>query len=77
MPTTFNNDDVVYRRNNVMKFLTSVTILITIPTLVSSIYGMNVTLPFAENPYAFYLVIAIAIIVSIIPVYFLYKRKMF
>lgn len=63
--------------NNVMKFLTSVTILITIPTLVSSIYGMNVNLPFQGSPYAFYIVMAIAIIVSIIPVYFLYKRKMF
>jgi len=62
--------------NNVMKFLTSVTILITIPTLVSSIYGMNINLPFEDSPYAFYIVIAIAIIVSIIPVIFLYKRKM-
>ena len=63
--------------NNVMKFLTSVTILITIPTLVSSIYGMNVNLPFQSSPYAFYIVMAIAIIVSIIPVIFLYRRKMF
>ena len=63
--------------NNVMKFLTSVTILITIPTLVSSIYGMNVNLPFQSSPYAFYIVMVIAIIVSIIPVIFLYRRKMF
>ena len=35
--------------NNVMKFLTSVTILITIPTLVSSIYGMNIELPFQHS----------------------------
>jgi len=63
--------------NNVMKFLTSVTILITIPTLVSSVYGMNVNLPFQDSPHAFYIVMAIAIIVSIIPVIFLYRRKMF
>jgi len=63
--------------NNVMKFLTSVTILITIPTLVSSIYGMNIELPFQHSPYAFYIVMGIALAVSVIPIYFLYKRKMF
>lgn len=63
--------------NNVMKFLTSVTILITIPTLVSSIYGMNIELPFQHSPYAFYIVMGIAIMVSVIPIYFLYKKKMF
>jgi len=63
--------------NNVMKFLTSVTILITIPTLVSSIYGMNVPLPFQNSPYAFYIVMGIALMVSVIPIYFLYKKKMF
>ncbi|MBP3284832.1 MAG: magnesium transporter CorA family protein [Clostridia bacterium] len=63
--------------NNVMKFLTSVTILITIPTLVSSIYGMNVNLPFQNNPYAFYIVMGIALVVSVVPIFFLYKRRMF
>lgn len=63
--------------SNVMKFLTSVTILITIPTLVSSIYGMNVNLPFADSPYAFWIVMGISLVVSIIPLYFLYKKKMF
>lgn len=63
--------------NNVMKFLTSVTILITIPTLVSSIYGMNIPLPFQNSPYAFYIVMGIALMVSVIPIYFLYKKKMF
>lgn len=63
--------------NNVMKFLTSVTILITIPTLVSSIYGMNIDLPFQRSPYAFSIVMGIAILLSVIPVAFLYKRRMF
>ena len=36
--------------NSVMKMLTSVTILLAIPTLVASLYGMNVILPGARHP---------------------------
>lgn len=40
--------------NQVIKFLTSLTIILTIPTLIGSLYGMNVMLPFADSPYAFF-----------------------
>lgn len=63
--------------NNVMKFLTSVTILITIPTLITSFYGMNVHLPLADYPYSYLIVIGISILICAFPIYFLYKRKMF
>ncbi|WP_239255729.1 magnesium transporter CorA family protein [Listeria ilorinensis] len=39
--------------NMVMKFLTSFTIILSLPTIVGSIYGMNVKLPFAESAHAF------------------------
>jgi magnesium transporter len=39
--------------NSVMKVLTSVTILLAIPTLIASLYGMNVTLPGARSTLAF------------------------
>lgn len=38
--------------NIVMKFLTSFTIILTIPTMVFSFYGMNVKLPFMNTPMA-------------------------
>ena len=63
--------------NNVMKFLTSVTILITIPTLITSFYGMNVHLPFSDSPHSYLFVIFISILICAFPIYFLYKRKMF
>lgn len=63
--------------NNVMKFLTSVTILITIPTLITSFYGMNVHLPLADYPYSYLIVIGISLLICAFPIYFLYKRKMF
>jgi len=40
-------------QNMVMKFLTSVTIVLSLPTIVASIYGMNVALPFQNSPFAF------------------------
>jgi magnesium transporter len=39
--------------NVVMKFLTSVTILISLPTLIASIYGMNISLPFEHLPWPY------------------------
>ena len=44
------------RLNNVMKYLTSITIVMAIPTIISGIYGMNVDekwMPFANTPFGF------------------------
>ncbi|MFC1539809.1 magnesium transporter CorA family protein, partial [Candidatus Latescibacterota bacterium] len=50
-----------HRMNSVMKTLTVIATLVLIPTLVTSIYGMNVPLPFQENPHSFLIVIAITV----------------
>ena len=39
--------------NGVMKFLTSITIILAIPTMLASYWGMNVKVPLENNPYAF------------------------
>ncbi len=52
--------------NNVMKRLTSITIILMVPTLIASFYGMNVKLPFADNPFAFFISIGIAILLSLL-----------
>lgn len=44
--------------NRVIKLLTSITIILTIPTIVASIYGMNVGLPFVDSPYSFWGIMA-------------------
>ena len=63
--------------NIVMKFLTSVTIILMLPTLVASIYGMNVNLPFQDSPYAFLITVSISFILSAIGVLIFIKRKWF
>ena len=41
------------RLNNSLRILTIVTILLTVPMVIASLFGMNVSLPFQHNPYAF------------------------
>ena len=59
--------------NNVMKILTIVTIVISIPTLIGSFWGMNVSLPFENNKYGFWILIALSTILTIIGGWLLYK----
>lgn len=63
--------------NIVMKFLTSVTIVMAIPTMVASFYGMNVPIPFERNPHAFAIVLMISLGLSALSVFFLVKKRMF
>jgi len=41
------------RLNKVVRILTALTILLTIPTIVGTLYGMNVPLPFQDSQYMF------------------------
>lgn len=50
--------------NTVMKTLTVVTIVLTIPTLVASFFGMNVAVPFEAQPVGFWIAIGISIFIS-------------
>jgi len=61
--------------NVVMKFLTAVTIIIAIPTLVASIYGMNVNLPFQHSPHAFIITLLISALAAIMGIVLFIYRK--
>ncbi|WP_026893576.1 magnesium transporter CorA family protein [Clostridiisalibacter paucivorans] len=63
--------------NIVMKVLTSITIVMSIPTMFASFYGMNVGLPFQNSPHAFLLVITLSAVFSAIAIIFLTRRNMF
>ena len=63
--------------NNVMKRLTSITIILSLPILVTSIYGMNVALPYQNSPHAFYIPVILSIAISIIIGWYFLKKKLF
>ena len=61
--------------NDIMKFLASITIVLSIPTIISSFLGMNVGFgAFAENPNAWLIILAFSIISSLL-VYAWFKIK--
>lgn len=64
--------------NNVMKFLASVTILMSILTVISGIYGMNIKgLPFSNHPHGFYIIMFISLVICTLIAILLYKKDMF
>ena len=54
--------------NVVMKFLASATIILALPTLIASIYGMNLDLPFQRHPQAFFITMGTAVLISLVVV---------
>lgn len=62
--------------NGVMKFLTSITIILAIPTLIASLWGMNVPVPLQNNPHGFIILITICIIVTVIAILMLKRRDL-
>lgn len=63
--------------NSVMKRLTSITIILSLPALVTSIYGMNVDIPYSHSAHAFYIPVIISLIVSVIIAWYFMKKKWF
>jgi magnesium transporter len=53
-------------QNEVLKRLTTLTIVLTIPTLIASIYGMNVPIPYKDSPYAFWIPVIISFMILIV-----------
>jgi magnesium transporter len=63
--------------NVVMKLLTTVTIILMIPTLVASVYGMNVELPYQHSPFAFLITMAISVVLSAIGILIFWRKEFF
>ena len=68
-------DSIVgHNLNRVIKTLTSISLLVSVPTLIASVYGMNVGLPFQEDAFAFIFVMFISFTLTI-PLLFLLRKK--
>ncbi|MCQ8893492.1 MAG: magnesium transporter CorA family protein [Methanolinea sp.] len=61
--------------NVIMKLLTTVTIILMIPTLIASIYGMNVELPFQDTPYAFLFTMVLSFVLSAIGIVIFWRKE--
>lgn len=60
-------------QNRVMSILTSVTLIMSVFTIISGFFGMNVIeVPFSSNPYGFFIIILISIFIATITSIFIY-----
>lgn len=63
--------------NVVMKRLTTVTIILMIPTLIASFYGMNVSVPGEENAFSFYYILAFSLLLSLLLLWVFIRQRWF
>ncbi len=63
--------------NGVMKFLAAITIVLSMPTMIASFYGMNVQLPLQDHPVAFLVIVIVSTVVSLGIAYIFARRDWF
>jgi magnesium transporter len=64
------------QQNQIIKIFTVASVLFMPPTLIASIYGMNVDLPVQENPWAFLVVMVAVVMSAILPILYFKKKKL-
>ncbi len=60
--------------NKIMKFLAAMTVILTIPTIIGSIYGMNVDLPFQQTNFIFTFLLTSSLLIIAFVVLLFYKK---
>jgi magnesium transporter len=60
----FFNSIISNNLNIVVSRLTSVTIILMIPTIIASFFGMNVPLPFSHDSFSFIGIIVVSVLIS-------------
>jgi magnesium transporter len=68
---------IANNQNEVLKRLSVITIVLSLPVLVASIYGMNVPIPYAHSPFAFYIPVFLSLMISLVIGWFFLKKKIF
>lgn len=62
--------------NGIMKFLALITVLLTIPTLIFSFFGMNLVIPLNEdNPYSWVVAVGVSVFLMIVVSFTLWRKK--
>jgi len=63
--------------NQVIQRLTLVTIILMLPTLIASLYGMNVPLPLRDSKYAFFIIVVVSVIISLLMAWWFRRKRLF
>src|SRR3954467_1846861 len=65
---------IANNQNEVLKRLTTLTLILTVPTLIASIYGMNTPIPYKNSPFTFWIPVLIAFIILMVVSWNYFKR---
>jgi magnesium transporter len=68
---------IANNQNEVLRRLSVITIVLSLPVLVASIYGMNVPIPYAKSPFASYIPVFLSLVISLVIGWFFLKKKIF
>lgn len=68
---------IANNQNEVLKRLSVITIVLSFPVLVASIYGMNVPIPYQSSPHAFWIPIILSLGISLVIGWFFLRKKIF
>lgn len=63
--------------NDIMKYLTSITLILMIPSLIATIYGMNVINYLEDSPYGFLIVMMSSVILTFLGILYLRRKTLF
>ncbi len=66
-----NNLNITIRR------LTLITIILMVPTLIASFYGMNVPIPFMNNGFTVYGIVIMSIVSSLLVAWYFQRKRLF
>lgn len=68
---------IANNQNDVLKRLAVITIVLTFPVLIASLFGMNVPSGFEHSPYAFYIVVFLSLVISLTIGWLFLRKKIF
>ncbi|MFH0852905.1 MAG: magnesium transporter CorA family protein [bacterium] len=71
-----NETLISQRLNDIIKTLTVISVITIVPGLIINFFGMNIDLPFADRPKAFFLISSLLVFIMVITYYFLKRKKL-
>ena len=60
-----------------MKTLTALTVVFAVPTLIGSLWGMNVPVPFQNSPWGFAITVGISLVLALGAALVMMRKNMF
>ncbi len=68
---------IANNQNQVLRRLAVITIVLTFPVLIASLFGMNVPNGFEASPYAFYIIVGLSFTISLLVGWVFLRKKLF